>query len=170
MTKVIILRGVSGSGKSTFVKKNWPHAQVFSSDFFFMKDDKVYDFDAKKLPYAHGWCLRQFINALSAFNHKVAMLPGFDGKNEVFVVDNTNTTIAEIAPYYAVAQAYGLNAEIITLDVDPRKAAARNTHNVPATTVDRQYQNLVKNAEQFPPFWVHRVIKPGIDGFCHVYG
>ncbi len=47
------------------------------------------------------------------------------------VVDNTNLSLAEIAPYVAIAQAYRATCEIVTINVNPEIAFARNTHGVP---------------------------------------
>lgn len=141
MRKVIIMRGVSGAGKSTYVEKHFPLAKVVSADHYFVNDGK-YSFDASKLPEAHGSCLKQFIQALEGFHDTV-------------VVDNTNTTVAEIAPYYSVAQAYSYAVEIITIVVDPVVAATRNVHGVGYDTVATQQKRLEREAQNFPPWWGH---------------
>ena len=45
--KLIINRGIPGSGKSTSAKKLAPKEQIFSTDDYFMKNGK-YIFDGKK--------------------------------------------------------------------------------------------------------------------------
>lgn len=74
------------------------------------------------------------------------------------VVDNTNTTVAEIAPYAALALAYGHELEIVTLDCDPAIGAKRNTHGVPLAACNAMHLRLADR--QLPPWWNHRVIAP----------
>lgn len=161
--RAIIMRGCSGSGKSTFVKNHFPKAKVFSSDDFWMKDGK-YEFDIKRLGEAHAWNLRNFVTAviMAEFNRASGI-----EEDVTLVVDNTNTTVAEFGPYYAVAAAYGLETEIISLDVDEDVAHPRNQHNVPQTTVHAQRRNFVAGTSQIPKYWKHKLIKPSEDGFCH---
>jgi len=41
-TKVVIMRGVSGSGKSTYARTNYPSATILSSDDYWTKDGGDY--------------------------------------------------------------------------------------------------------------------------------
>lgn len=136
--KVVILRGMPGSGKSTWAKNNLPGAFVCSADHYFEKDGE-YKFNPSQLGNAHGECMRIFICVLS------------EGRPLV-VVDNTNVTKIEIAPYLSVAQAFGYDVEIICIDpkLSLKELSERNVHGVP-------YQSL-KNMERrwewdFPPHW-----------------
>ena len=153
MVKVIILRGVSGSGKSTYAKANYPDAIVLSSDDYWIQLDpfKTYEenFDPKLLGYAHGWNLKRYINFLAG---------NLPGKELTLVVDNTNTTIAEIAPYYAVAQAYLADVEIVTIDVLPAIALKRNTHGVPRLAHAAQVERLYATNAAFPRYWNHQIL------------
>lgn len=142
---VIILRGISGAGKSTFA--NELGGDIVSADHWFMRSGK-YKFDPRELPDAHAACLREFIDICQSG----------DARNNVVIVDNTNTTVMEVAPYVAVGQAYGHNVEIITIAADVTAAAARNIHNVPASAVQQMARRLEDSARQFPPWWKHRVI------------
>lgn len=144
--KVIIMRGVPGSGKSTYVSKNFPGAAVYSADDYFMVDG-VYVFDPKKLPQAHGKCLKDFVFHLERPFSADA------------VIDNTNTTAVECAPYAALALAYGCELEVITLQCMPEVAAARNVHGVPLDGVRRMYANLI--GATLPPWWPHRIVEVG---------
>ena len=159
MRKCIIMSGPSGSGKSTwinkqpwapnaFVKPPWTSpAFVCSADYFFgMGAD--YKFDATKLSEAHGWCLRGFIDACQGFAGDCF---AGDRDNDIIVVDNTNTTIEEIAPYYSIAKAYGYEVELITIDVPPHIAAGRNLHGVPLPSVRAMFDRI--NARKIPRFW-----------------
>jgi predicted kinase len=75
----------------------------------------------------------------------------------LIVVDNTNTTVAEMAPYMAVAAAYGHDTKVVTIDCDPEVAAARNVHGVPVQTVKAQHDRIVKETKNMPPWWSHEV-------------
>lgn len=165
---VIILRGISGSGKSTlarFLKSEagdqrgeaaaflWqidcqtPIA-TFSTDTYFMFDG-VYRFEPSKLPYAHGKCLRDFTEALR--------VPPTPGLANTLIVDNTNCSIAEVAPYISLAGAYSHVLHIVTLVGDPNTCYKRGTHGVPFSNVLRQDMNLRKSLVDWPPWWAQQV-------------
>jgi predicted kinase len=143
--KLVVLRGIPGSGKSTIVRGEFPAAVVVSADDYFVGEDGVYRFNSADIGNAHGRCFRLFIEALQRGDSQV-------------VVDNTATSIAEVAPYMLAAQAYGYNAEIITLRCDPEIAASRNVHGVPAATVHRMAEALEAGSLALMPWWQHRVI------------
>jgi len=149
---VYIMRGASGSGKSTHARENFTRPIILSSDDFWLLDGPDYknNFNPSRLGEAHAWNLRRF-----------ALYIVGDAKPYVdsdLVVDNTNTTVAEIAPYYALAHAFGYPVQIITLDTDPKVAFARNIHGVPEAAHRRQVQNLRANNSIIPPYWNHKVI------------
>lgn len=149
MSKVFIYCGIPGAGKSTIVaNRHGAMANVCSSDLYFMEFDRatdalVYKFDASKLGEAHGQCLRFFITEVH------------NGEAEI-IVDNTNTTIAEIAPYVAIAQAYSYDVEVITVLCEPEKAHARNVHGVPLEAIKAMAERLERR--DMPPWWKHSVI------------
>lgn len=149
MKFVRILRGVPGSGKSTYVASMGHSAttaaRVVSADHHFMVDG-AYKFDARKLPEAHQACWRSFYAALN------------ERDIDVIYVDNTNISAAEIGPYVLPAESCGWQVEIITLECDPVVAAARNVHGVPAESVHRMHARLQAAEKDFPPFWRHRKV------------
>lgn len=156
------MSGVSGSGKSTYIRKVasklwFPHFQsgdidgavVVSADHYFMRPlEGVYNFDPANLSAAHGKCFQHFIEACQ-------------NKVELVFVDNTNTTIQEIAPYILGAQAYGYDAEIITLrcelEADLNRVMARNVHNVPKHSILKQESAL--RLRQLPHYWKQSYIR-----------
>jgi predicted kinase len=153
--KVIIMRGVSGSGKSTYAR-NFSNAAILSSDDYWTRDGGDYkeNFNVEKLGAAHAWNLRRYIDCL-VFESKTRS----DENDITIVIDNTNTIVAELAPYYAVAQAFQVPVEIITLMVDPKIALARNVHGVPLNAHSAQYSRLVDNEKQIPRWWKHTIIR-----------
>lgn len=147
--KVLILRGVQGSGKSHFVDVYFKNEDlwftvvftvVVSADHHFMKDG-VYKFDISKLGEAHAACMRTFLEWMAT---KTV---------DILLVDNTNVTAWEIAPYVLVAQAFSCEVAVLTIHCDPKVAAARNLHGVPEEVVIRKHEQL--QAEKLPPMWRH---------------
>lgn len=151
--EIKIMVGCSGSGKSTYINTHWPRAKVVSSDHFFMVDGE-YRFDPTKLGQSHGACLRNYIYAIQQ-----GMAPdGFDG---VLAVDNTNTTMQELAPYCAIAASYGIPFEVVVLDVPPAVAAPRNAHGVPERGVERQYSRMQGMLKNLPSHWPVKWVSNG---------
>ncbi len=138
--KVVLMSGISGSGKSSYIDKKFPinrETVCVSADYFFQKGDK-YDFNPALLGKAHGKCLRDFTMALA--------------KNiPLIIVDNTNTTVLEMAPYVALAQAYEAEIEIVEMICSVEFALNRNVHNVPEHTILAQLKRL--EAGMYPPHW-----------------
>lgn len=138
--------------------------KIVSADNFFMKDGK-YEFDPTKLGAAHAECLRDYIetvrrSSIEMSKCHVAVLRGISGSGKSswegkrhydIVVDNTNCSIAELAPYMSIAQAYGANATIIEFHCPVEVAAERNTHGVPLVNVQKQYNTMMAN--KTPPWW-----------------
>jgi predicted kinase len=118
---------------------------MFSADHYFMRGGQ-YMFDPTQLPAAHGDCLRKFINWAQRPNKELA------------IVDNTNTSIAEVAPYAATALAYGHTIEIITFLCPPDIAAKRNVHGVPQVAVESMDRRLRASISELPPWWSHQTI------------
>ncbi len=74
------------------------------------------------------------------------------------IVDNTNTTVAEVAPYAALALAYGYDLEIVILECNPDVASARNVHGVSKKVVLKQMNRLESLQKQLPSWWKVRVV------------
>jgi predicted kinase len=147
MRRVIIMSGVSGSGKSTYIRNNiTPLPTVFSADDYFIKDGK-YNFEPSKLGDAHATCFRHFMHACQI------------GICSPIVVDNTNLSAYEIAPYILGANAFDLVPEIITMDCrnSAEWYARRNTHNVPVETIRLQLKRLASRV--LPPYWKNKVVQ-----------
>lgn len=136
--EVIIMVGTPGSGKSTYTSRRYPAPIVCSADHFFEREGE-YKFDPSKLPEAHAACLRKFAShvALQAFS--------------TIIVDNTNTTEVEIAPYYALAKAYGYNVKIVRMKCAPEVAHARNVHGVPLPAIKAMMDRIGRM--RLPLFW-----------------
>ena len=147
MLNVIIMQGVSGAGKSTYIKRNFPMAKIVSADNYFINSETGdYEFKVGLLGKAHAMCLRSFVEAVTSWDNG-AIEDGF------VVVDNTNCTTAEIAPYAQIALAYGHSLKVIHLDVDPKTAVARNRHGVEEQHVINMAEKIKNSVKEFPPYW-----------------
>lgn len=149
---VKIMIGISNSGKSTFARENYPapkslnaaYTHIFSADHWFEGGLKPYTemFDPNELPHAHAACLRKFNNAIC--NNPV-------DSSDPLVVDNTNTTIAEIAPYAALALAYYHELELVVVHCPLDVALSRdNGHGTPEIAIRGQYKRLEKLLKKHP--------------------
>lgn len=151
--QVKIISGVSGAGKSSWIKAQawYDNASVHSADDFFMQDG-VYRFDASKLGEAHGSCLRSFIHGCRAgWRYQEAGMMDRVPELPIEVVDNTNLSSEEIAPYYSVAQAYGYEVTLVTLRVPSELAVSRNQHGVDLHTIKNMEKRL--SERRIPFFW-----------------
>lgn len=146
---VILMSGISGAGKDTYIKNRFgDHDPIIcSADTFFEKDGS-YVFNPSLLPQAHGECLRKFIQNCElayADEHK------YDNENRNLVVNNTNLSSEELAPYVAIAQAYGHPIELVTVHCQPHIAAARSLHVNAPQILRNMHDRLM--ARKLPPFW-----------------
>jgi predicted kinase len=137
------MSGSSGSGKNTYIKNNYTNCKVVSADDFF-ETSIGYVFNHNLLGKAHAQCFRNFISFLLE-------------NTPLIIVNNTNTSVIEIAPYVAAANAFEATIELITLIKDPAICAARNVHNVPLSTINRMEQSI-KN-RTLPKHWNFTSIK-----------
>jgi predicted kinase len=134
----IVMQGVPGSGKTTIAEERWPAFRRCSADDHFVVDGE-YRFDPAELPLAHQASFEKFLAAI-------------EDRADV-VVDNTNTSVWKLAPYFRYAEVTGYDVRIVRVVCDPEIAAARNSHGVPAHAVKRMAENIEASASQLPPWW-----------------
>ena len=136
--QIILLRGVSGGGKSTLAKNLVESGVVFSTDDFFMKDGK-YEFDPKKLSSHHESNVLRTENAM-----KKDVSP--------IVIDNTNINAWEMKPYVILADKYGYEIKIVEIETPEIEELMRRQElrsnlgkNLPEPVVQRMVDNYQKN-------------------------
>ena len=117
MKKLFLVRGIPGSGKSTFAKELG--SIHFETDNYFMVDGE-YKFDGTKLKDAHQWCQTQVSNAM-ILNYTANI-------NERIVVSNTFTQEWEMKPYIEMAKEWGYT--VFSIIVENRHGGV-NEHGVP---------------------------------------
>lgn len=117
MKTLYIVRGIPGSGKSTFAKSLG--GSHFETDNFFMVDGE-YKFDGSKIKDAHTWC-QNGVNTAMILNNTA-------GLNETIVVSNTFTQEWEMKPYFEMAETHGYR--VFSIVVENRHGGV-NEHNVP---------------------------------------
>jgi NEDD4-binding protein 2 len=127
MNTIIFLRGLPGSGKSTFANYMFSN-NIFEADQYFYNEEGKYNFDASKLYEAHKWCQLRVEHAMEDNLESNGMY-----FSEI-VVSNTSTTEKELEPYLKLAKKY--DYQVVSLIVENRHGN-KSTHNVPAETIER---------------------------------
>jgi len=127
--RLIILRSVSGAGKSTFANMiceniGWV---VVSADDYFTDADGNYNYDFNKIGAAHKQCQDRFMEAL-----KESAVTGI-------IVSNTNTKESDFKFYIEAAEKVG--AQIFSIVLENRHGN-ENIHGVPNQTLDRHEQSI----------------------------
>jgi len=127
MKKLYIVRGLPGSGKSTFA------GALVGSDFLVCEADKYfivdgeYKFDGTKIKQAHEWC-----------RTKVETYMKDSLVNDQFyreiAVSNTFTQEWEMEAYYKLAEQYGYM--VFSIIVENRHGGV-NEHGVPADKLEQ---------------------------------
>lgn len=132
MKTVILLRSVSGAGKTTFANllaKNEGYV-VVSADDYFTDAAGNYNFDASKLGVAHAQCQELFMYWLTNTDAKC------------IIVANTNTKERDFSFYEKAAKEHG--AMFISLIVENRHGNS-DCHQVPSFAKEHQAMNIMNS-------------------------
>ena len=114
MKTLYIVRGIPGSGKSTFAQSL--DCPVFEADQYFIDSETgEYKFDGSKIKLAHNWCKLRVEHSMEDDFQKIA-------------VSNTFTQEWEMDTYYELAKQYGYR--VFSLIVENRHGGV-NEHGVP---------------------------------------
>ena len=123
---LILLRGVSGSGKSTIAKLISTGINTVSTDDFFIDRDGNYTFNADNLSINHKKC-------------QITVKMMMEEKETCIIVHNTFTEEWEMLHYFALAEKY--NYKVITLIAENRHGSI-STHNVPGEVIENQKERF----------------------------
>jgi predicted kinase len=128
---IIILRGISGSGKSVLANRvvdEFADSVVVSADNYFLNDDGKYEYDARGLSAAHLVCFQDFLDNV---NEEV----------DIIVVDNRSLRAEEITPYWMVGRSYGYEVVVVNVhEFDLDLCYRRNQHGVSYNAIVNQFQ------------------------------
>jgi predicted kinase len=127
--RMLLLVGLPGSGKTTYISRLKTPTVVCSADHWFERDGE-YRFVPEELGQAHDACKRKAQEAMQAKTHHLV------------VIDNTSLSAWEREPYLAMAAENGYAVDIKVFDVDIDLSAARNTHGVPREALVRMAGRL----------------------------
>lgn len=132
---IYLVRGTSGSGKSTFANQikeicelSHTRCLVVAADDYFEQDGE-YKFDATKLAEAHKNCQKAVDN-------------GMFFRIPIIIVHNTFTTEKELNAYLDLAEKY--NYRYFSVIVEKRHNQ-QNTHKVCQNIINKQEQRLRNN-------------------------
>lgn len=129
MKRLVIMRGLPGSGKSTKAAQIQPeNGYRCSADDYHINEDGVYDWKPENVHNAHKWCQSKC---------HTLMVQGIP----LIVIDNTNIKKRDFQFYLDQAALHGYTVEYAQSDTewawDIDECTARNTHNVPRFVVER---------------------------------
>lgn len=136
--KLVIMRGIPGSGKSTQAKKIVGEGVIHSTDDL-IEATGNYNGHFAKMTESGDWSEHGRMHHKNFLNAKESMERGVSP----VVVDNTNIKANEAKKYVEAALKLGLSEDnIIILDVGnggqtAEILAERNTHSVPLNTIQR---------------------------------
>lgn len=119
--KLTIIRGIPGSGKSTFAKENF-NCLILENDMYHMHNGN-YEWKFSNMKYATNFIYETCKNAL----HN-----GMD-----VVVANTFTKVKFIVPYKRLAEEMDANFEVLRC-----AGNWQNTHNVPQDVLESMSTNF----------------------------
>lgn len=133
-TELLLVRGLPGSGKSTYAKemKGYIHLEA---DMYFMLNGR-YIFNKEQLPEAHAWCISETKRHLK--------------KGNCVVVSNTFSTLYEMDPYFNLATELDIHLDVVVC-----RGEFNTIHGVPEEIVNKmrdRWEKYFAETEYLPAF------------------
>ncbi|NTS78225.1 AAA family ATPase [Catenovulum sp. SM1970] len=126
MKNLIILRGLPGSGKTTFAELLG--GKICSADHYFYVDGQ-YQFNPAKLKQAHHHCQRNCQHFMQS-------------DEPLIIIANTSCTERELKPYYDLAKQYNYRVHCMVME---NRHQGENTHQVPSDVLASMKKKLKRN-------------------------
>lgn len=137
-TRLYILRGAPGSGKTTFVnnvlkpmlmRRGIPEDRIghYEADDYFTDADGNYNWYPEGLKAAHAECQQRVRDGLA-------------GAKDVVIVSNTSVNSRDVDTYVNIANEFNAPYEIIRMSTQ-----FQNVHSVPEQVVQGMRDNLGRN-------------------------
>lgn len=140
MAKLIIVRGLPGSGKSTYAEtilEDNPSAVHYEADQFFTKWPVGYSYDIRLISAAHEWCYSNVVRSL------------WQGSD--VVVSNTFTKPWEMERYMGIPTI----VDGVTVSVVEMRTQYENIHGVPV----EKLKQMAARWEPIPQAWIDDGLK-----------
>jgi len=123
---LFLVRGLPGSGKTSFASAIWNDYAVCEADKFFYDKEGNYNFDSSKLKDAHAWCKEQVETKMIEHQNNQQYYPEI-------AVSNTFTQEWEMEDYFKLAEKYGY--KVVSLIIENRHGG-KNVHGVPDDKIE----------------------------------
>lgn len=123
---LILVRGLPGSGKSTFAKLLKGAYHLETDMFFINPQTNEYKFEVSRLKEAHAWCQRQAERCMGV---------GIEN----LIISNTFTEEWEMDSYIKSAKKYGYQVHII---IKENRHEGGSIHNVPQETIEKMHDRF----------------------------
>jgi len=142
--ELILVRGVSGAGKTSFVetmmflhqKYDNTIVEEVSADKYFIDEDGIYNFKKHELPLAHKFsqdCVEDMMFNIAKYVYNVRSVN--DYINHYIFVHNTFTQEWEMKVYRRLAYYYGYKVRHIIIE---NREETKSIHDVPEIAIQSQ--------------------------------
>lgn len=160
---MLILQGIPGSGKSTFVKhlRNFAdfHSDIncisCSNDDYFLDDNNKYNFSMMRINQAINSCFGKCLETLLELRTKNSLNDIETTEKNIIIIDNTHLDKIEYIPYIRLAEYFNIECrKVLFICNDYEKVFSRNIHNLPEYSEIRFYSKYLNILKEVDPFTI----------------